>query len=187
MQTEDEKEFLITQLIDGTLSPLDRAELEKDLANDAELRALLRQHRNLDEILMSALPLPDIEWDSFARKISASVAGAPLPIQRHRLPRAWIGIAALAACVLIGVSVLNRSENTREIAPRNTTPPPVMVAQADVTGPQSESQGNDAFSNVQLGAPPSRLGDLSDASTSVVVEPSHVFIASAIAEQRPVQ
>jgi anti-sigma-K factor RskA len=187
MKAKDEKEFLITQYVDGTLSPHDRAQIETSLTKDAELRDLLQKHRSLDDILAAAMPLPDIQWDSFARKISAVVAHSPLPTPSHHPSRAWIGITALAACVLLCVSALNRSENSREIARQNTTPGAAIVAQADVIGPQTESQGNDAFSSVQLGTPPSQPGELSDPSNSVVIEPSHVFIASAVAEQRPVQ
>jgi anti-sigma factor RsiW len=167
-------EFLITQYLDGTLPQRERLELERKLSEDPAAARLMKEHRKLDGILSLAPPSPPIDWDALALRISAAVAMGVQPVQRHKLPRAWVGAAvALAACLLVaaGISLLLR----------RGAPPPghaigVDAGAAIVVGPQSEeAPGQPTIAEVTLAsaALPATAADEDPA------RPSHVFITSA--------
>ena len=66
-------EFAITQYLDGTLPPEERAALEQVFSTDPTACELLEQYRSLDNSLKHALPLPQIDFNRLAQNISAAV------------------------------------------------------------------------------------------------------------------
>ena len=70
--TRDELEFSISQYLDGTLPPEERAALERRLESDPEARATLDEFRALDAALKDA-PLPAFDWTKVSTSISAAV------------------------------------------------------------------------------------------------------------------
>jgi anti-sigma factor RsiW len=72
--TLEQLEFAITQYLDGTLPPEELGALERRLADDAEARALLEEHRALTALLRTQ-PLPEMDWADVARDLSAVVTG----------------------------------------------------------------------------------------------------------------
>jgi anti-sigma factor RsiW len=168
-------EFLITQYLDGRLPERERLELERKLSQDPAAARLMKEQRELDGILSLAAPLPPIDWDALALRISAAVAMQAQPVQRHKRPRAWVGATvALAACLLVvvGISLLMR---------RGPVPPSHTVGvdadAAIVVGPQAEeARGQPTIAEVTLASAslPATAAD-EDAA-----RPSHVYITSAI-------
>jgi anti-sigma factor RsiW len=69
-----ELEFLLTQYLDGSLPPEQRAAVRKILDNDPEARAMLNAYQKLDHLLRSEAPMPSIEWERLAKRISAAIA-----------------------------------------------------------------------------------------------------------------
>jgi anti-sigma factor RsiW len=166
-------EFRITQYLDGRLPERERLELERKLSQDPAAARLMKEHRELDGILSLAAPLPPIDWDALAMRISAAVAMQAQPVQRHKRPPAWVGVAvALAACLLVvvGVSLLMR----RGPAPSHTVG--VDADAAIVVGPQAEeARGQPTIAEVTLASAslPATAADEDPA------RPSHVYIGSA--------
>jgi hypothetical protein len=72
--TQEEVEFAITQYLDGTLPAKDVAALEARLAEDAQARELLEQHRRLLGMLRAEAG-PAVAWDELAKDFSAVVTG----------------------------------------------------------------------------------------------------------------
>lgn len=107
--TRDELEFRISEYLDGTLLDEDRAALEQRFAVDADARQLLEEYRRVNQILHEALPLPAINYDALATRISDAVAREAEADRPHVLfsfkwARRVAGIA-VAACVLIAGSL----------------------------------------------------------------------------------
>ena len=89
--TPDELEYAISQYLDGTLPPLERAALDERLAVDADARAILAEYRTLDASLKS-LPLPALAWERVAAQIQQAIAQEEAPIPHYSLrPMRWIG------------------------------------------------------------------------------------------------
>jgi len=166
-------EFLITQYLDGSLPERERSELERKLSEDPAAARLMEEHQKLSGLLCSASPLPPIDWDALELRISAAVAMEVEPVQRHKLPRAWVGAAvALAACLLLvfGISSLMR----RDEAP--IYPVGVEAAAAIVVGPHAEeARGQPMIAEVTLASASSPA----TAADEDPARPSHVFITSA--------
>jgi negative regulator of sigma E activity len=72
--TLEQLEFAITQYLDGTLPAEDVGALELRLAEDAQARGLLEEHRKLTAMLRSE-PLPALVWNELAKDLSAVVTG----------------------------------------------------------------------------------------------------------------
>ncbi|HEX4056248.1 MAG TPA: zf-HC2 domain-containing protein [Tepidisphaeraceae bacterium] len=73
----DELEHLLTEYLDGTLSPARRSALQKHLDQDPNAQARLELYRALDELLRVAPPLPPMRWDALAKQISAAIPRSP--------------------------------------------------------------------------------------------------------------
>jgi anti-sigma factor RsiW len=191
---DEEFEFLLTQYLDGALSPAEVAKVENRLAEDAEARNLLEEYRRLNGLMREAPAMPNLRWDVLSGRISDAVAGETPPVRSFKLrdyfkqprlgARAWAWAAvALAACVLVAVGVAIHLRGTTGAG----NPPSIgngsaVEASADVTGPQIEIATGPAVAEVQLLPPqvadaPEILPD----SEGVVRQPSHVSIASAAA------
>ena len=72
--THDQLEFAISQYLDGTLPPEERASLELRFQSDAEARRMLEEYRSLDAVVKQSLPVPGVKWNNLANAISSAVA-----------------------------------------------------------------------------------------------------------------
>lgn len=178
----EELEFSISQYLDGTLPPLERAALEGRLANDSQTQRILAEQRKLNELLASADPLPSINWENLSRHISRSVDLAEAPaITRHRIGggRIVMGIAA-AACVLIVATVttvLLKPAPSINTSNSDTTAAHVqgIASVAVLTGEQPRGT---PITHIRVGpAPRIASGTVWHHSDVVVSRPAQVFIA----------
>jgi anti-sigma factor RsiW len=106
--TRDDLEFSISQYLDGTLGARERDALEERLATDAEARAVYAEYESLQGVLTTAAaaPVPGVDWDAFAARVSGAVGRAELPAQSYKLG-AWLRPArlAIAASVLVAAGL----------------------------------------------------------------------------------
>jgi anti-sigma factor RsiW len=141
-------EFSLTQYLDGTLSPQERAAVEEHLRADPAAQALLEEYRRLDQILSGAAQgMPRLQWDRLADQISQAVADeADRPI--FFFGRAPVRTAlALAASLLIVVGIVRLAARHSPAAPPQG---PTIIA---VTGPQAESAAGETVIDVSVGRP----------------------------------
>lgn len=74
---QDRIEFLISQYLDGTLSPEERVILQEELEFNPEARQLLEEHRSLD-VALRDVEVPQVDWQALSASISNAIASAPL-------------------------------------------------------------------------------------------------------------
>jgi hypothetical protein len=68
-------EFLISQHLDGQLSPVESDELQSELSLSSEARQMLADYDALDALVRANSPvLPAIQWNKLSGQISAAVA-----------------------------------------------------------------------------------------------------------------
>jgi anti-sigma factor RsiW len=72
--THDQLEFAISQYLDGTLPPEERASIELRLQSDAHARRMLEEYRSLDGLVKQSLPVPGVNWEKLTEVISGAVA-----------------------------------------------------------------------------------------------------------------
>src|SRR5436305_12428185 len=134
-------ELSITQYLDGSLSPSERAALEKQMESDAKARLMLEEHRKLDALLRAS-PLPQLRWDALASQISAAVAKVEIPVEQAPVSvgaRRWLRIGAplaIAASMIIGVGISFHLFQSHNNLPTHL---PAPAAVAVITGPQVET------------------------------------------------
>jgi len=182
--TRDQLEFAISQYLDGTLMPAEKAALEERLARDAEARALLEEYRKLDAVMKApAAELAGVKWDVLAQHISNTVAKEEIPATSYVMRRIIrYGSIAIAACVLIttGIWIL------RPIPMPNVKPNEQIVINQPVIvveGPKIETASASPVIQITIGPPPT----VADAGTrtwhyadGVVARSTHVLIASGL-------
>ena len=121
----DEREFELTQYLDGDLAPEQVASIESQLASDGAARRTLREHAHLAQML-KAMPLPAVNYDLLADHISDSIEGS----QRQRLQISfWMRKAvpvAVAACILIASGIAIRLFNKKPAENIAKTDTPVV-------------------------------------------------------------
>jgi anti-sigma factor RsiW len=181
MQENDRLEFLLTQYLDGSLPAPERQSLEARLASDPSLRKTLEEYAQLDELLRTGMPVPRDQRDDLGHRISSAVSMLPDPRPTLRLAPFIAAGAALAACVLVVVT-LRFTPQPAPVPVATTiepTPAPVVVASAQVIGPMSETPTGHASASITLGGPPSDAAMTFDTAQPIVSQPSRVFIASA--------
>jgi hypothetical protein len=113
--SNDELEYLISQYIDGTINELDRARVDEVLATDASARAILAEYRNLNTVVKSAMPMPQIAWDEFQSRIASKCDKLEAPVRHYRLTFATVSrVAAIAAvlAIVVGGIVMMRPHGT---------------------------------------------------------------------------
>jgi anti-sigma factor RsiW len=181
--TPEKFEYLLSQYLDGELSPAKRAIVEKKLADDPQAWEMLREFAQIDAQLRGAMPLPEIDWEANAARISSAIAELPEPPASIPLFRPWIFATALAACLLLGITLLL---DLRGLGPLRNSPPPQAaptadeIARADVTGPDIQSAAGDSVADVALDSPPVDMQTTIEYSDPVVAQPSSVSIVSAL-------
>lgn len=100
MTPDDE---MLMAYADGELDALTAKRVERAIAEDPELAAKVAAHRRLRSDLAAAFPLA-----GGRDPLEAVIRSAPAPIARRRPPiwrQPWLQAAAMAACLVIGVSV----------------------------------------------------------------------------------
>jgi hypothetical protein len=164
----DELEFLISQHLDGDLSPADEARLQAALAADASARALLAEHAKVHEVLVASRDVPElasVDLASLRANINAAIDDASTQtIKLHEHP-AWggrvlrYGSIAAAAMVAIAIGVgafVNRGGTTTPPSPVANNQPdntkPLLVAGNVPTGPDGrESLGGAPRIDINVG------------------------------------
>jgi len=172
----DDLEFSITQYLDGTLPPLERAALENRLSHDPQARAILAEHRELNHLFAAAPPPPQVDWDRLHERLSQCITTADPPaVSRYRIGggRIVIGVAA-AACVLIAATV-----SLVLLRPTSNTPtPPIPQGYASVSVLTGEQPQGTPLTQIKIGpAPTLTAGAVWRHSDVVVSRPAQVFIA----------
>jgi anti-sigma factor RsiW len=132
--TRDELEFSNSQYLDGTLGARERDALEEQLATDAEARAIHAEYQSLQGVL-DAAPVPAVNWDQFAARISGAVAREEMPAQSYQISR-WLKPArlAIAASVLIAAGIgftLIKSRGVDGTKVAGLTPAPTEIVKVD--------------------------------------------------------
>jgi anti-sigma factor RsiW len=181
-----DREFLISQYADGTISDVDRTRLESALSDKAELSELLAAERKLSDFLRESSALPAIQWEALGERISAAVAEADEPAASYRVTPRWINAPlALAASLLIASAI----GFTFYLSQRAAVTPSGNVAMAKpsvliVTGPLAEAAPN-GVSEITIGPPANSDAKFSLArySQDLVTRPSRLVIASGINPQ----
>lgn len=109
-------EFQISQYVDGQLDAAAATALEARLRDDAAARSLLAEYQQVAAVVRDNNALPAINWNRLAESISANIdatEGQRIE-QRFRMP--WMQVAssmaAVAACVLIGLFIFRSQEVT---------------------------------------------------------------------------
>ena len=179
--THDELEFLISQYIDGTLNPVERAMVDEILATDVDARAMLAEYQSLHRVVKSSMPLPEIQWNEFAANICDETAKLDAPVKNYRLSFAtWSRVAALAAVLAIVVGVIvELRPHTGSIA---VTGPGKSVAvnnnPIDVEISAAPAIASAPVTQIQIGQPASFAAADDRDSDAVVSGPSSLWIAS---------
>ena len=176
--TRDEIEFLISQYIDGTANELDAARLEEVLATDTDARTMLAEYRRLDEIVKTAMPLPEIAWDQLASSISNQTATLEAPIKHYRLTFGTMSrVAALAAMLAIVVGVIGRLHPRDSWLDIRTNGVAVSHMPLDVQISAPPAMAN-AVSDIQIGQPAGFAAADFRSSDAIVSSPTSIWIAS---------
>lgn len=100
MTPDDE---MLMAYADGELDALTAKRVERAIAEDPELAARVAAHRRLRSELAAAFPLV-----AGRDPLETVIRSAPAPIARRRPPmwrQPWLPAAAMAACLVIGVTV----------------------------------------------------------------------------------
>ena len=145
----DEKlQFAISQYVDGSLAPAEAALMEVRFASDAESRRLLEEYQRLDVLVKGAIPVPVMDWEALARRISAAVdesAGDTRLTMPLAPGAAWWRPVALAAGILICATFA-------AVAWQTSLRRPVQVV-GNVVQPPSRPQGYATVSVFHVGEP----------------------------------
>lgn len=170
---EEELQYAISQYVDGVLPADQAAALEERFATDAIARQLLAEYRRMDALMDVALPMPEVDWDRMAGKISAAVdqsgfAPGMLPVAEevpvYRM--SWVGLwkpvalaASLLVCATVAVVLVRQPAqspvSTPAVAVNPTPASPVRVAEAatpeEIRVLVAEKPLGDALAEVQIG------------------------------------
>lgn len=170
---KEDLEFRISQYIDGTLDDTQRRALERELEQDSNAAQLLGQYRQIDNYLKSALPLPQVDYDALANRISDAIDQADRPHVLYSFK--WVRRAAsiaVAACIILAAGIWIY---TNGLIPSNGNNSVIV----QVTGPQSEAAFADPIQVIQIGPSAVAAAGPSPASEVLVAKPSRLVIASA--------
>jgi hypothetical protein len=123
----------IQELVDGTLGPIRRAELQQHLDECASCRALADDLQRVHDAAgaLDRLQPPDHVWLQIAGRLrqEGRVQDRPVAARARRAQYAWMGIAA-ALIVAVGVSLLLVAPRSR-VSDQAGQPAPGNAAAAD--------------------------------------------------------
>jgi anti-sigma factor RsiW len=134
----------IHELVDGTIGPIRRAELERHLEECADCRALAADLRAIHDTAASLDPLepPDGVWLQIAGRLRQEGRVAALPTRAPAASRRYVAVLALAAAlvVAVGASIVMLLPRWREdtATARVTTPPATSAPAAQQGNPPAE-------------------------------------------------
>ena len=131
MESErDNFEFALSQFADGTLSELDRRDVEERLLADAESRLLVSDYARVDAMLQASRELPDMDFDAFAVSVSRAIEAEESPVAASlRMPfLRWMAPLTIAAAVAIAVFVGLHLQPGIEKPPKSPPAPPKSAA-----------------------------------------------------------
>lgn len=113
-------EFELSQYLDGTLSPAERAAVEERLRTEESARALLAEYQKLEGLIQeSAGPLPRMRWERLAHHLADYAMGG-----RNYSIALYRGVElAIAASLLLTVGLWSMRWQA-------TSQPPTTVAMA---------------------------------------------------------
>jgi len=152
MDAED-FEFQISQYADGTLPQEQRVAVEERLRTDPAARKLLREYQQMQQVIGRVLiPLPMIDWDRMAKRISRTIEeGTTPPVYSlklyHFVARAGL---ALAATFLLVTSMWRVFMPAAPQQGPSATP---LAAVVSVVGPEAEAPAGTAEIDVSVGGP----------------------------------
>jgi hypothetical protein len=185
---DEQLEFRIAQYADGTLPAEDVAALEQALAADADARAMLDEYRRLDATLKRHDPLPAINWEKLADRLSDAVAEEDRATITISWPLRHWGKIALAASVAIVAGVFaitqlksNQPVSNVAISPGGVTPNTntnVAVAIVEVSGPSIPAASQPAVAQIEISPSPWARQTNFGVAEQVVYRPPRVLIAS---------
>jgi anti-sigma factor RsiW len=174
MQMSPEQlEFAISQYIDDVLPPLERAALERRLAEDANARETLEEYRRLQQLLRSPAPLPEVRWDRLAAHLSEVVARQPLPVRHYALRSRLVSGLAIAASLLLAVGITAIVFLTQDQPMLD--PPSVAVVEVG----QQQAPAGPVVQEVAIGPSQGVSEAYFHDQDGVLSRPSRVIIASA--------
>lgn len=103
----EDLERAITQHVEGELPAEQAAALERQLASDPAGQRALGAHRALDAMLKHAWPLPHVDFERLAERISEAVDErmAPASFSIAAFMRQAVPRLALAACLLMAIGL----------------------------------------------------------------------------------
>jgi len=128
----EQREFLLSQYLDGTLAGEDRRLLEQQLHEDAGLAAELAGLRAADRRLRTAVgPVPELDWEQFTRQVAARCRAADSARWRSRLLRVYAPLAAAAALAVAVTSYFFADRGGPSAAPKGLRLAMVTVERAD--------------------------------------------------------
>ncbi|MEI8195270.1 MAG: hypothetical protein WCI73_05115 [Phycisphaerae bacterium] len=97
-------EFLVSQYVDNTLDQSNRKVIEQRLARDTTAQAILKEHREVQEVLEdwgSRIPL--IDWNAFDRKLADQLGREEIAAVRASKWQQWMRPLAAAAGIALAV------------------------------------------------------------------------------------
>jgi anti-sigma factor RsiW len=195
----------IQELIDGTISAIRRAELERHLEDCAECRSFLADMEKLRDLSQTLDPIqpPDGVWLQIAGRLrqEGRVQAPPAPVPSHAPRYAMLAIAAslvLAVGIAIGLLVTQyRSPNSPAPAATTVSAPaapgnsaePVDVASVEAEFRLAEQHYQNAIAKLEQAA---RLDQAAsggsdnalDRDTAAMLQKNLQVIDQAIAESR---
>jgi anti-sigma factor RsiW len=177
----EDLEFLISQYIDGTISPDDRVALEARLATDVEARELVREYRKLEGLIQANVPpVPEVDYDALTSRINDAIDEQQAErTRRFRIP--WIGGGiglALAASVMIVIGTWMRTATPTKTGPGQLAAGKA-VAEVAVVFPEVSISPGPAVQVVEISGPAGG-GSASIAISEAIVHQSNtLFIAKA--------
>jgi anti-sigma factor RsiW len=151
----DELEFLISQHFDGTLAADESARLQAHLSADAGAQSLFDDHAKLDGALRASREVLSIDEAWLSAQISDAIDESnaqPIRIARW----AWAAPLAMAACLLIGLTlgiVFLRDNTEKQIAAVPQPPTTPQIAQIVVTGTPATPRPTEGYASVSVGVP----------------------------------
>jgi len=99
-------EFLISQYVDGSLDGAAKRTLEQQLAVDPAARNILKEYRDLQDVLDDyGNRIPLINWTDFDNKLAARIEKETVGSASRIFWQRWARPVAAAACLLLAASL----------------------------------------------------------------------------------
>ncbi len=174
----EEKQFLVSQYVDGTLTADERHAVDAMLKSDVDAQKLLVDFRELNNHLLAGDRGPTIRWDSFSRHISGALSDdaerATTPVIAGRIGNWSSARLRIAAAILVAATAWIAVEHGHSTKPAVI---PTPAPSCDVTGPEADAANGPHVTEVSVG--PSAVAAGKEAlryGQGATVHPSKVVI-----------